>query len=153
MREIARRLEESFRRIAVTRMAGLPFVNPQLRVEVVGLTEWDGRGIAVLVTPWAINVIVIPGEGKWQSLPQGAECFLDLPAGRMRFIAARDDAAGEYLSCSLFSFTLGFADHRAARTVAFEAREALFQSDGGMPRPAVSRRDFLRGNLRAGHAD
>ena len=152
MRETARRLEQSFERIAATRMRGLPFVNPALRVELVGLTEWNGEGIAVLVTPWAINAILIPGPGKWTSLPPGAERFAELPAGRFRFISARDEDAGEFHACSLFSATLGFEDHEAARIAARAALQALL-TPGMEPARPLTRRDFLRGAARAGHAD
>jgi [NiFe] hydrogenase assembly HybE family chaperone len=155
MRETARRVEAAFDRIAQTRMAGLPFVNPGLRVELVGLREWEGQRLGVLVTPWSINVMLLPADGAWPRLATGAERFVDLPAGRFRFVAGFDSGLGEYHACSLFSPALEFADHEAARATAVAALAALFHA--GTPAPKAgspfSRRDFLRGRGSAAHAD
>ena len=146
MNEVARRVEAAFERIARTRMAGLPFVNPALRVELVGLREWGGQWIGVLVTPWSINVLALPGRGPWTSLAAGAERFVDLPAGRFRFIAAAEESIGEYHACSLFSPALEFRDHEAARAAASAALAALLDpAASGEAPPGLSRREFLRG--------
>ena len=156
MPDPARRLERVFERIAATRMAGLPFLNAALRVEAVGMRPWQGQWLGVLVTPWSINVVLLPGDGEWPSLATGGERFVDLPAGRFRFLAGRDDELGEYHACSLFSPALEFADHAAAVATAAAAIEALFDpADAGAPPPqAVSRRAFLRGrSAEAGDVD
>jgi len=147
MRETSARVEAAFDRIARMRMAGLPFVNSALRVEMVGLRPWDGQRIGVLVTPWAMNLLLLPGEGSWDAMPTGAERFVELPAGRFRFVSAHDDLIGEYHACSLFSPTLEFADHEAAHATAVASLAALFDpataADG--TKATFSRRDFLRG--------
>src|SRR5512147_1201086 len=111
MPDNAHRLEIAFENIARTRMAGLAFLNPRLRVEAVGFREWEGQWVGVLVTPWSINVMLLPGSGAWPQLAPGAERFVEFPAGCFRFIAARDPALGDYHACSLFSPALEFADH------------------------------------------
>ena len=157
MRETARRLEAAFETIARTRMAGLAFVNPALRVECVGLREWQGQRIGILVTPWSINVVLLPGTGAWPALAAGAERFVELPAGRYRFIAGADASVGEYHACSLFSPALEFADHEAARSAAAAALAALFDpatAGEGAPAAGLSRREFLRGRReKASHGD
>jgi [NiFe] hydrogenase assembly HybE family chaperone len=148
MNEGVRRLEVAFENIARMRMAGLPFLNPELRVEAVGFREWEGQWIGVLVTPWSINVVLLPGSGPWPHLGAGAERFIDLPAGRFRFIAATDPGLGDYHACSLFSPALEFTSHAAARATAEAALAALFDagtSDERAPAAPLSRRDFLRG--------
>lgn len=153
MPEAAERLASAFERIGRTRMAGLPFLNAALRVEAVGFREWEGQWLGALVTPWSMNLVLLPGAGPWKALGQGEERFADLPAGRFRFIAGHDEDAGEYHACSLFSPVLEFTDHETARAVAAAALEAVF--DGG-PQPApkaaaaTSRRDFLRGRMSGG---
>jgi [NiFe] hydrogenase assembly HybE family chaperone len=142
---LARRLETAFANIARTRMAGMPFVNPALRVEAVGLREWQGQWLGVLVTPWSINVLLLPRSADWPRLPTGAERFVELPAGRFRFIAGFEPALGEYHACSLFSPALEFADHDSARATASAALEALLTPDAApAPSRSYSRRDFLR---------
>ena len=154
MNEAGARVQAAFERVARTRMAGMPFVNPALRVELVGLREWNGEHIGVLVTPWSINVLLLPGRGTWTPLPAGAERFVDFPAGRYRFVAAIDDVIGEYHACSLFSPALEFQDQEAARLTASLALGALLDPDrrAEAPQAAITRREFLRGS-RDGHVD
>jgi [NiFe] hydrogenase assembly HybE family chaperone len=148
--EIARRIEAAFERVARTGMAGMPFLNPALRVEAVGFRVWEGHWLGVLVTPWSINILLLPRSGEWPHLAAGAERFVELPAGRYRFVSGRDADLGEYHSCSLFSPALEFADHAAARATAAAALDVLLDT-GTAQQPKVahafSRRDFLRGRL------
>ena len=148
MPESLRRLEAAFEQVARTSMAGLAFVNPRLRVEAVGFREWRGERLGVLVTPWSINLVLLPGAGEWPPLAHGAQRFVDLPAGTFRFIAGAVEGFGDYHACSLFSPALEFADQAAARATAAAAIVALLDSATPLPdapRPGLSRRDFLRG--------
>jgi [NiFe] hydrogenase assembly HybE family chaperone len=156
-------LEAAFTRIWHARMAGLPFLNDNLRVEAVGFRQWEGQWLGALVTPWSVNLVLMPGEGAWNALPKGAERFVALPAGRFRFVAGHDEELGEHHACSLFSPAQEFADHDTARAVAASALEALFDNanaeapdvDGsrgismhlGEKPAAVSKRDFIRGRF------
>jgi [NiFe] hydrogenase assembly HybE family chaperone len=92
----AARLEAVFTRIWKTRMQGLPFLNPNLRVEAVGFRPWSGEWLGALVTPWSVNLVLMPGDGPWTALPVGGERIVALPAGRFRFIAGHDDELGEH---------------------------------------------------------
>lgn len=162
----AARLESAFERIRTTRMAGLPFLNERLRVEAVGTREHEGEWLTVLVTPWCMNLVLLPGSGPWKPLAAGGERLVAFPAGRYRFIAGHDESLGEYHACSLFSPAQEFADHDTARAVAAAALEALFDpAHAGMPDAdgmreqfpapepapaepsAVSKRDFIRGRF------
>jgi len=162
MTDPAARLQAAFTRIWKTRMADLPFLNPALSVESVGFRPWQGQWLGALVTPWSLNLVLMPGEGPWESLAMGGERFAALPAGRFRFIAGVDDELGEYHACSLFSPVLEFADHESARATAEAALAALFdaanapgadsyqpsQVDEPPAQPsAVSKRDFIRGRF------
>lgn len=167
----AARLASAFSRIHATRMAGLPFLNPALRVEAVDFRSWEGAWLGALVTPWSVNLVLTPGEGEWPSLPPGGERFVALPAGRFRFIANTDEEAGEYHACSLFSPVQEFGTHETAVATARAALVALFDADNApspdalaaehKPEPAapaepseVSKRDFLRGRFSGSdHAD
>jgi [NiFe] hydrogenase assembly HybE family chaperone len=145
---ITRRIEAAFDHVARTGMAGMPFLNSALRVEAVGFHVWEGQWLGVLVTPWSINILLLPCSAQWPRLATGAERFVDLPAGRYRFVAGFDAALGEYHACSLFSPALEFADHAAAQATALAALEALLDAgnaQGQVHVRAFSRRDFLRG--------
>lgn len=164
------RLEEAFRATAM-RMSGLGFVNPALRVEAVAFAPWEGHWLGVLVTPWSINLLLLPRDGaQWRSVRAGGKQRYAFPAGDYDFIAATDPIVGEYQMCSLFSPALEFEDHAAARMVAQLAREALLDAnnaeqpgaaaatdDPSEPGPLarlkqhaaapLSKRDFLRGRF------
>jgi [NiFe] hydrogenase assembly HybE family chaperone len=175
------RLNAAFLEVA-RRMAGLGFLNPALQVEAVAFEPWQGHWLGVMVTPWFMNLVLLPREREsWQPLAVGAKRKLRFPAGVYEFIGADDARVGEHQTCSLFSPMLEFEDQAAARLVARLAREALFDAANAeaaeypraklaaaaqgastaapdsarpahAPAVAVSKRDFLRGRL-GGAAD
>jgi len=151
--EAAERLEKAFRGILETRMEGVPILNPALSVEAVGLRAWQGHWIGALVTPWFINLVVLPGDGAWRAVPDRDSVWYAFPAGRFEFIAGSECGLGPYHACSLFSPVREFGDHDTARETARVALESLFDpsllgeaSPSADPDgPQMSRRDFLRG--------
>jgi len=163
---VAARVEAAFDRVLRERMAGLPFVNDALRVEMIGLRRWHGLWLGVLVTPWCMNLMLLPGDGpgaddemqaKWPRPAVGDYAHFAFPAGVLSFLAGCEGEAGEYLSCSLFSPVFEFADHAAARQVAETCLLALLEPQaaaaqaGAATGPAhPGKRDFLRGHWHAG---
>lgn len=151
--EAAARLERAFRNILDTRMQGVPIINEALSVEAVGLTSWQGHWLGALVTPWFINLMVLPGEGTWREVPDRDSVWYAFPSGRFEFIAGSEPGLGPYHACSLFSPVQEFGDQETARETARVALQSLFDPallgesspskdpDG----PQMSRRDFLRG--------
>ncbi|HUH91843.1 MAG TPA: [NiFe]-hydrogenase assembly chaperone HybE [Casimicrobiaceae bacterium] len=161
------RLEAAFRDVEA-RMRGLAFVNPALRVQAVAFAPWSSYWLGVMVTPWSMNLLLLPREaGGWRPLPVGEKRRYAFPAGSYDFVSARDAAIGDYLACSLFSPVLQFADHETARTTAALARAALLDAshaetgnrrDGDAERgplaeiaaaieTPLSRRDLLHGRF------
>lgn len=144
-------LIDIFRR-AEGRMAALPVHNPLLAVEGRGFRPFDDLLVGVLVTPWCMNLVLLPGGGTtWPRLPQGSEVEHVLPCGTVRFVTARDDEAGDYRMCSLFSPMGEFADMAAARATADAALEQVLASPAPPPAPqpeVLSRRDLFRGRSR-----
>ena len=128
------RLANAFR-AAAARMEGLSFVNPALAVEAVGFAPWQGHWLGVMLTPWFMNLVLAPRDAAaWRSLPQGEKRCYRFPAGDFDFIGARDELAGDYQLCSLFSPVLQFDDQPTARMVAQLARDALFDAANAEPR-------------------
>jgi [NiFe] hydrogenase assembly HybE family chaperone len=163
-------------RAAALRMQGLDFVNPALEVEAVAFGAWEDRWLGVMVTPWFMNLALLPcGPARRQPLKVGEKRRYAFPAGDFEFIGAADPAIGEFEMCSLFSPMDDFADQATARLVATLAREALFDAANAAstdspaagpalspagdaaPRPhaepearaaaPMSKRDFLRGRV------
>jgi len=128
------RLEHAFRAVYAERMLGLPFVNTAIRVEALGFAPWKGYWFGVMVTPWAMNLLLAPRDpAAWRPLPPGEKRRYAFPAGSFDFVSAHTESIGEYLVCSLYSPVLEFTDHEIARQTARLAREALFDVANAEP--------------------
>jgi [NiFe] hydrogenase assembly HybE family chaperone len=123
-------LEQAFTKVWCERMDGVPILNSRLNVEAVGMCEWNAHWLCVLVTPWFINLMLLPQEAtpSWSGLKTGEKMLHRFPSGRFEFIAGEEGELGRYLMCSLFSPVLEFEDQEAARIAAVAARDALFDA-------------------------
>jgi [NiFe] hydrogenase assembly HybE family chaperone len=122
------RLTAAFR-AAAARMQGLDVVNAALTVEAVGFAPWDEHWLGVMLTPWFMNLTLLPRHPRgWRPLATGAKRRYAFPAGEYEFVGANDDMLGAYQVCSLFSPVHEFADQETARLVATLARAALFDA-------------------------
>ena len=127
------RLEEAFGRIARERMAGLPMMNERLRVQAFGFERLGEWRVGVLLTPWFMNLMLLPAEGGEdgeEGIPElagaiGETRTVALPAGRVDCIIGGEEGVGRWLFCSLFSPVFEFADHAAAADTARAALEML----------------------------
>jgi [NiFe] hydrogenase assembly HybE family chaperone len=155
-------VESAFSRIAATSMADLPLNNSALRVEAVGFHSWQGLWLGVIVTPWAINLMLLPGDSTvLNALALGQRQTWSFPSGSYQFMGGSDDALGPYQFCSLFSPTFEFVTQEDARATALAAIAALFEADTKTDTSAdelrlqgrsiadvpLSRRNFLRGGV------
>jgi len=147
------RVQATFERVQRERMAGLPLLNEALRVELIGLRRWRGLWLGVLITPWFINLLLLPGDGqaddeevaaRWPAVRPGEYAQFAFPAGVLGFLAGREGELGEYLSCSLFSPVFEFADHDIARQTAEAGGRPAAEPPAVEP-VQVGKRDFLRG--------
>jgi [NiFe] hydrogenase assembly HybE family chaperone len=161
-------LEATFRHIAQQRMAGVPILNPALSVEAVGFRPWDEHWLGVLVTPWFMNLWLMPRVvSRWQPIAAGASRHYVFPAGVFEFIGGFESTIGDYQACSLFSPMFDFDHQAGAHDTAAAALEALFDlahreaDETGVAADApaaaapaarpLSKRDFLFGQPR--HSD
>lgn len=125
-------LERAFRAIQRERMTDIPLLNDALGVEAIGFRPWQGRTLGVLLTPWFMSLVLLPGEHeRWHETAVGERRQWRFPAGRYEFICAWHAAIGGYQSCSLFSPVLEFASHEEARAVALAALDALLDAQTG----------------------
>jgi [NiFe] hydrogenase assembly HybE family chaperone len=130
---ISSRLEAAFRKIHAERMDGVPILNARLQVEAIGTREWNGHWLSAVITPWFINLMLLPttqeqGEA-WGKLVLGSSVPHGFPAGRFDFLVGEEDGFGRYQMCSLFSPVLEFENHEAAQATAQAALEAIFDKD------------------------
>jgi [NiFe] hydrogenase assembly HybE family chaperone len=142
------------------RMRGMPICNPELQVEAVGFQVTAGRLCGVLITPWFMNLVVLPAVGEaWGAADSGRKITCRFPAGEYEFTLSVSEDTGAHLSTPLFSTVQDFPDQKTARRVAEEALRRLFVGDNqasrsdpveaelersGLNRP-ISRRKLLRG--------
>jgi len=125
------RLAAMYRRIWETCMHDMPFVNRALTVEVVGFRKWQGDWVGAAVTPWFLNLFVLPGGGRlWTDRPAGERCNIAFPVGELEFIADDDNSAEipAYQYCPLITQVSQFATQEAARATAEEALVTLFRA-------------------------
>jgi [NiFe] hydrogenase assembly chaperone, HybE family len=157
---IADKLVSVFEAIRSDRMQGVPILNPNLSVEAVDFREWRGHRLGILITPWFMNLMLLPGSGgAFDHLPEGAAVGFELPAGTVEFLVGREDLLGIYLSRSLFSPMSEFGDQGTARLVARETMKGLMTApeaeeqapaSPSLSSSAMSKRDFLRGAFSRG---
>ncbi|HXW10839.1 MAG TPA: [NiFe]-hydrogenase assembly chaperone HybE [Steroidobacteraceae bacterium] len=136
---------------AARNMQGLPMYNAALAVEAVGFREHDGRLVGVIVTPWFMNLTLLPSPADLQAWRKGSNARVPFPSGQYDFAVGDAGENDLIATCSLFSLMHDFIDHEAARATALAAAEALFEPPAPPPAaqraasPAMSRRRFLRG--------
>lgn len=142
-------LARAFEAIHATRMAGLDFLNPRLRVAALGFRDWRGLRIGALITPWSINLVLL--SGATESVPairRGDAHPWAFPSGVYGFLAHEEPGVGAYHQCSLFSPVTEFATQEDAEQAALAALEALMQpsTPNAAAGPArLSRRGLLTG--------
>jgi [NiFe] hydrogenase assembly HybE family chaperone len=153
-------LEAVYRDTVQPRMRQLPVYNAALQVEARGFRTRDGHCSGVLITPWCMNLLLLPVDGdSWDGLAPGTRVEVAFPAGTYRFTLSLPAGTSPHMSLTLFTTVLDFPDQHTARQVADEVLLRLYQAEAdgeyadpvsaeldraGFRRP-LSRRDLLRG--------
>ncbi|MGB0497975.1 MAG: [NiFe]-hydrogenase assembly chaperone HybE [Rubricella sp.] len=120
-------LVAEFREIHNAKMRDVPLSNRALSVEAVGFREWEGHHLGVLVTPWFMNLTLLPGPGEdWSGLTTGETEIIAFPSGAYPFLHTVRKELGGYKGCSLFSPMAEFASQLAATDVARAVMQAIF---------------------------
>ncbi|BCM17533.1 [NiFe]-hydrogenase assembly chaperone HybE [Mesorhizobium sp. J8] len=144
-------------------MEGIPILNPTLSVRALGVRMWQGEWLAVLITPWFMNLVLLPAAGAEarSRMQLGAKEHVAFPAGSFEFTHVYEEELGAYLTCSLFSPVFEFADQESAEETARQALAELFKGktdddedvdmvrvwEGRLPDPAAGPDE--EGSLRA----
>lgn len=151
----ARLVEAAFQRIYVEHMSDVPVVNPALQVQALDFTLWQENWLGVLVTPWCVNLLLLPGpNGHWESVSGNHRLFHSFPSGNYAFLGGKEAEIGEYQSCSLISAMGQFPDQESARAVAREVIKNMLKAPDPLPEslkkqqdsnaePSLSKRRFL----------
>ncbi|WP_455197391.1 [NiFe]-hydrogenase assembly chaperone HybE [Kaarinaea lacus] len=158
-------LVRRFQQIGVERIYGLPIYNDRLNVEAVDFQPCEGGLIGVLVTPWFLNIMLLPDDTTpYQQQELGEKVKHQLESGEHEFVIGEDEEVGRYLFRTVTSPTNCYKRQVAAVASGQKALTALLtppekeeqeepvvsQRVDFTPRPkeekhSSSRRDFLRG--------
>ena len=126
----------------------LPIVNTALDIEAVGFQPLEEHLLGVLLTPWFMNLFLLPGTERWDDRRQGSACVVELPGGNVEFRVSHEEALGTILSAALFSTVADFPNQEIAREVAKETLRLLFDSTAAatqeQPERRMSRRALLK---------
>ena len=124
------RLVADFVEIWNSKMKDVPIVNTALHVEAVGFRTWNGRLLGVLISPWFMNLILLPGPDEdWSGLVALAKEDIPFPSGTYEFIHNTREMVGGYKACSLFSPMADFSSQLQAVEVARSVMAALFETE------------------------
>jgi [NiFe] hydrogenase assembly HybE family chaperone len=147
-------VEDAFFRIQREQMADVPILNPALSVEAVDFQRWQGHWLGVVVTPWCMSLLLLPGSSdNWVSTGDNRRRFVKFPAGDFAFLGSAEAELGEYQSCPLFSPMGQFRSQAEATMTARASLVALLTVSGAAAgadkpekkagEPSLSRRRFL----------
>lgn len=143
MADTAAELVRHFEQIYVEHMRDLPIVNPSVKVEAVGFQGYEGHELGVLITPWFMNLVLLPAGDAWQASGQGETSTVQFPSGPIEFTVSRDGVLGTYLTAVLFRSVADIPDHQTAREIAREVMKNLFAT--AKRERSLSRRELLTG--------
>ncbi len=124
-------LESTFENILLHKMQDIPILNNKLKVQAVGFTCWQGYDFGALITPWFMNLILLPQDSKIIEFTTIGEIKnIKFPSGYYDFIVNVENNIGKYLSCSLFSPMFEFEDQAAAELTAINALIEILSETG-----------------------
>jgi [NiFe] hydrogenase assembly HybE family chaperone len=130
-------LAAAFERIARTRMRDMPLCNPALRVETLEFRPWQGGNVGALVTPWCINLVLLPDPPAVVMAADGRRT-VHFPSGSYEFMGSEAPECGSFLFCPLYSPPEEFVSQSQAQEVCREVMKQLFQ-----PTQVLSRRSLI----------
>lgn len=142
-------VERAFLRIGDERMAGLPILNPALRVQAVGFQRWREDWLGIVVTPWCMSVLLLPcDDGARDAPPASKRSFMKFPFGEIALLDSREPELGTFRTFAVFSPMDGFATQAQAVATARASLAALLAPPAAEtpapPRETVpARRRFL----------
>lgn len=132
-------LVEAYGRVAARDMSSLPGYNPRLRLEAVGFREWEGHLLGVLIAPWFLNLVLLPGaQDDWSDLAREEGTEWKFPADKIVFNPCMLEGPGLHLTAPLFTDLTAFPDQATARAVGLEVMRRLFEADEGPEEQAAA---------------
>ena len=118
---IATIVEQTFTRIHLENMQGIPILNSRIQVQSIGFQEYQARIIGIIITPWLMNVILLPNDNEdWSNFTLGHKVSHTFPAKTYRFLVNEIEGIGFCQTHSMYSPMHDFSSHQQAVKVAQE---------------------------------
>ena len=111
--------EPSYEHFLARAAGGTPPRLPAMPADDAG--DAAGDWVGAVITPWFINLFLLPGGGNlWSDLASGERCHINFPIGPLEFIADYNVAAEvpAYQYCPLFAPPGQIVSQTAARAAA-----------------------------------
>jgi len=122
-------IEKTFERILAENMQGIPILNSRISVQALGFQEYQGRVIGIIITPWLMNLVLLPSsEEDWSDLVLGHKETHEFPAGKYKFLVNEIDGIGFCQTYSLFSPMNNFVSQEQAVVAAQNFLDKLYVS-------------------------
>ena len=116
---IARTLETVFTRIHREQMRDIPILNPVIRIQAVGFQLINGRVVGIIITPWLMNVVMLPRDDEdWSQFELGKKQAHKFPSKIYKFMVNDIDGLGICQTHSLQSPMRTFSSHEQALAAA-----------------------------------
>ncbi len=116
---ISSTLETVFTRIHREQMQDIPILNPAIRIQAVGFQLINGRVVGIIITPWLMNVVMLPRDDEdWSQFELGKKQAHKFPSKIYKFMVNDIDGIGVCQTHSLHSPMRAFASHEQALAAA-----------------------------------
>ena len=124
--QIALQLEQTFNKIHVESMQGIPILNPVIKVQALGFQEYQGRVLGIIIAPWLMSVVILPTEDEdWSKMNLGDKRPQKFCHKTYKFMLNEFDGIGLCQTHSLYSPMRDFSSHEQALRVAQEFLDSL----------------------------
>ncbi len=119
MEETTQKLETCFNHILIENMQGINILNHELEVEAIEFTKWNGRLMGMMVTPWFVNLIMLPNEkDNWHTLELGDKQTYNFPSKDLDMMVNEIEGFGYCRTYSLYSPCKDLPNQESARIAA-----------------------------------
>ena len=113
--QVSEQIEQTFNKIHIENMQGIPILNPAIEVQALGFQEIDGRVLGIIITPWLMNVVILPAEDEdWSHMQLGDKRPHEFASRTYKFMLNEIDGIGLCQTHSLYSPMREFRSHQQA---------------------------------------
>jgi [NiFe] hydrogenase assembly HybE family chaperone len=126
LQQLTCQIEETFSRIHMEQMQGIPLLNPVLKVTTIGFQHYQGRSVGIIISPWMMSLVMFPAEDEdWGDMQLGQKQPHRFPANRYQFMLNEIDGIGRCQTHSLYSPMHEFVNQEHAEAAARSFMQTL----------------------------